>query len=81
MTVGIPGGSNALAIASQLGLPDEIIAGAKERLSKGALEIETLLADLMNEKQKLEAMQNAIQKDKEEAEKLRNQLQEERQKV
>ncbi len=77
LTVGIPGGSNALTIAAQLGLPEEIIAEARERLSKGAMEIEALLTDLMREKQKLEALQSAARKDKEEAENLRRQLQEE----
>ncbi|MDD5702034.1 MAG: endonuclease MutS2 [Dehalococcoidales bacterium] len=77
LTVGIPGGSNALTIAAQLGLPEEIIAEARERLSKGAMEIEALLTDLMREKQKLEALQSAARKDKEEAENLRWQLQEE----
>ena len=81
LTLGIPGGSNALAIASQLGLPAEIIEGAKERLSKGAIEIETMLSDLMKEKQKLELMQNAIREEKDRAEKLRIQLEEERQKI
>jgi DNA mismatch repair protein MutS2 len=79
LTLGIPGGSNALAIASQLGLPAEIIEGAKERLSKGSMEIEALLADLMVQKQNLDTMRADIQKDKEEAESLRNQLREERQ--
>ena len=78
LTVGIPGGSNALAIASQLGLPEEIIAGARERLSKGSLEIETLLADLMQEKQKLTSMQESARKDREEAEKLRREMEEQR---
>ncbi len=81
LTLGIPGGSNALAIASQLGLPAEIIEGAKERLSKGAIEIETMLSDLMKEKQKLESMQNAIREEKDRAEKLSIQLEEERQKI
>ncbi|MBP1706733.1 MAG: mismatch repair protein MutS2 [Chloroflexi bacterium] len=80
LTVGIPGGSNALAIAAQLGLPESVITGAKERLAKGALEIEALLADLMREKQKLEEMQGAIREDREEAENLRRQLQQETQK-
>jgi DNA mismatch repair protein MutS2 len=79
LTLGIPGGSNALAIAAQLGLPEAVIAGAKERLSKGALEIEALLSDLMQEKQKLEAMQNSIREAREEADNLREQLQQERQ--
>ena len=80
LTVGVPGGSNALAVASQLGLPEWVIERARERLSKGALEIETLLADLNREKQKLASMQEAVRKEKEEAENLRRQLQEEQQK-
>jgi DNA mismatch repair protein MutS2 len=81
MTVGIPGGSNALAVAAQLGLPLEIIASAKERLGKGSLETETLLADLMAEKQKLEIIKQDIQKDKDEAEASRLEMESERQKL
>ncbi|MCD5413116.1 MAG: endonuclease MutS2, partial [Dehalococcoidia bacterium] len=40
LTVGIPGGSNALAIASQLGLSSEIVASAREMLTRGTAEIE-----------------------------------------
>jgi len=54
MTICIPGGSNAIATASRLGLPTEIINGAKEMLSKGALDLEALLADLMKEKKEAE---------------------------
>jgi DNA mismatch repair protein MutS2 len=62
-------------------LPADIIEGARERLSKGAIEIETMLSDLMQEKKKLEGMQNAILEEKDRAEKLRIQLEEERQKL
>jgi DNA mismatch repair protein MutS2 len=77
LTVGIPGGSNAFAIAANLGLPDEIITSARERLTTGSLEIESLLSDLINEKLKLESMQQSIQRDKDEAAALRIQLQNE----
>ncbi|MFC1865051.1 endonuclease MutS2, partial [Chloroflexota bacterium] len=40
LTVGIPGGSNALATASRLGLPPKIIANARGMLSKGTQELE-----------------------------------------
>lgn len=56
MTIGIPGGSNALATASRLGLPAEIVTGAREMLSKGALDLEALLADLMKEKKEAETI-------------------------
>jgi len=74
LTVGIPGGSNALATASRLGLSSEIIATAKEMLTKGTQEIETLLADLMSEKQKIEALRDDLQKGKNDVESLRNHL-------
>jgi DNA mismatch repair protein MutS2 len=81
LTVGIPGGSNALAIAAQLGLPEEIIQGARERLSQGALEIEDLLRDLSAEKQKMDALEAATLQEKEKAENIRRQLEEERRKM
>jgi DNA mismatch repair protein MutS2 len=80
LTIGVPGGSNALAIASQLGIPEDIIEGARLRLSQSALEIENLLSDLNAAKQKLEETQNSIQKDKDLAEKLRRELEVEREK-
>jgi len=56
MTIGIPGGSNALATASRLGLSREIIDQARQMLSQGDVEIETLLSDLMKEKQNVESL-------------------------
>ena len=81
LTVGIPGGSNALSIASQLGLPDEIVNEARERLKKGTIEIEALLTDLMNQKHQLEEMQNTVREEKEAVAKLRFQLEEKNQKL
>jgi tetratricopeptide (TPR) repeat protein len=46
LTVGMPGGSNALAIAARLGLPGEIIDRARETMSRGAQQVEMMLADL-----------------------------------
>lgn len=52
LTIGIPGGSNALATASRLGLPLEIIDDARQMLSGGSQELETLLAHIMEEKRR-----------------------------
>jgi DNA mismatch repair protein MutS2 len=71
LTMGIPGGSNALAIATQLGLPAEIVASAKDMLAKGTQDMEALLADLLSEKQKMEALRLTLEKEVAEAEKLR----------
>jgi DNA mismatch repair protein MutS2 len=78
LTLGIPGGSNALAIASQLGLPSEIIENARARLGRESLEVETLLTDLMVQKRQLDASRDEIEKEKAKAEKLSRQLEEER---
>jgi len=77
LTMGIPGGSNALAIASQLGLPPEIVSKAREMLAKGTQEIETLLKDMMGEKQRMESLRSALEKETNEAEKLRSRLEHE----
>ena len=67
LTVGIPGGSNALAVASRLGLPAEIIADA-ERLVPGAIkEMEALLASLKTRELETERLRQEAVKAKEEA--------------
>jgi DNA mismatch repair protein MutS2 len=81
LTIGVPGGSNALAVASQLGLPESIIESARQRLSKSALEIEELLSDLNAAKQKLEDTQHSLRRDQEEAARLRLELETEHQKL
>jgi DNA mismatch repair protein MutS2 len=68
LTVGIPGGSNALAIAAHLGLPADIISSAREMLSQGTQQLEVLLADLADERQKLLAIRQQLEKEGEEAE-------------
>jgi DNA mismatch repair protein MutS2 len=66
LMVGIPGGSNALATASRLGLAPEIINHARKMLGKGAEEVESLLAGLMADRQKARALQLEVAKEKEE---------------
>ncbi len=66
LTAGVPGGSNALATASRLGLPAEIIADARGMVSTGAQHLETLLAGLMEEKQKTEAVRAELSKERDE---------------
>ena len=68
MTVGIPGGSNALATATRLGVPPEIVEEARGILSRGALELESLLRDLMVEKQKMEETRVVLEKERNEVE-------------
>jgi len=68
LTVGIPGGSNALATASRLGLPAEIVARARHMLSQGAQEIEALLTHLVTEQKNVESLRYSLEKELNEAE-------------
>lgn len=45
LSVGIPGKSNAFEISRKLGLPDEIIAGAAQRLSQEQIRFEDVIAN------------------------------------
>jgi DNA mismatch repair protein MutS2 len=88
LTVGIPGGSNALSTASRLGLPAEIVTRARHMLSQGAQEIETLLTHLVTEQKNVESLRQSLEKELNEAEQsdadLKNrlrQLEEERRRI
>ena len=75
LTIGIPGKSNAFAIASKLGLPDHIITSAKEQIDSDALDMETLLADLEASKRSMEEDEKAIEAYKQEIKSLKESLQ------
>ena len=88
LTVGMPGGSNALATASRLGLPAQIITDARDMLSKGTQELEALLTHLMTEQKNVESLRCSLEKERDESQQrnteLENrlhQLEEERRKI
>jgi DNA mismatch repair protein MutS2 len=88
LTVGIPGGSNALATASRLGLPSRIIARAREMVSRAPQELDALLTHLMTEQQTIESLRRSLEKEKDGAEQKNaelgnrlRQLEEEKRKV
>jgi DNA mismatch repair protein MutS2 len=60
LTIGTPGGSNAIATAARLGLPTEIINDARSLLSGHSQELEELLANLMEEKQKIASLERDL---------------------
>jgi DNA mismatch repair protein MutS2 len=60
LTIGTPGGSNAIATAARLGIPAEIINDARSLLSGHSQELETLLANLMEEKQKIAILERDL---------------------
>jgi len=65
LTFGIPGGSNAIATAARLGIPAEIINDARSLLSGNSQELEGLLANLMEEKQKIAVLERDLVVEKE----------------
>lgn len=75
LTIGIPGKSNAFAIASKLGLPDYIINSAKDQIDSDAIDMETLLADLEASKRSMQEDEKAIEAYKQEIESLKESLQ------
>ena len=67
LTVGIPGGSNALATASRLGLTTEIITRARHMLSEGTQELGNLLTHLATEQENIESLHHSLEKELNEA--------------
>jgi DNA mismatch repair protein MutS2 len=68
MTLGIPGGSNALATAARLGVPPTIITEARKMIPKGALELDATLTDIMAEKQKSVVARELLENERKEME-------------
>jgi DNA mismatch repair protein MutS2 len=65
LTVGLPGGSNAMATAARLGIPEEIIKDARGMLSEGSRELEDLLGNLMTEKESIKSFKHELETERE----------------
>lgn len=74
LLIGIPGKSNAFAIAKKLGLSNEVIESAKSQIDNDALDMESILADLEKSKRTIEQEQAEIAANKEEIQKLKERL-------
>ena len=74
LMIGIPGKSNAFAIAQKLGLSGEVIESAKSQIDSSAIDMEGLLADLEKSKRIIEQEQAEIAANKEEIQKLKDRL-------
>jgi DNA mismatch repair protein MutS2 len=77
LQIGLPGRSNALAIASRLGLQPEIITRARSFLSAETEQVEDLLASIAHEREAAANEQQQAQEIRAEAERVRDQLQQE----
>jgi DNA mismatch repair protein MutS2 len=76
LTVGLPGRSNALAIAQRLGLDPQIVEAARARVSGEHLQADALLSDLKSARQAAEANDVAALRARDEAERLERELRE-----
>jgi len=74
LLIGIPGKSNAFAIAKKLGLSGHVIESAKSQIDNDALDMESILADLEKSKRTIEQEQAEIAANKAEIQKLKDRL-------
>ena len=74
LTIGLPGRSNALAIAQRLGLPESIIETARSEISPEDLRAEDLLDEIHRQRDLAREARNQADADRREAESLRAEL-------
>ncbi len=78
LSIGLPGRSNALAIAERLGLDRRIIKGGRKFLGSAGVRMENLLEELQSERKGAEDERFHLNMERTEAEYQRKQLEEER---
>ncbi len=74
LQVGLPGRSNALEIASRIGLPQDVIENARQMIDPRSAEVEQLLTRIQAEHQKTLADRERAAELREDARKLQNRL-------
>jgi DNA mismatch repair protein MutS2 len=74
LTIGLPGRSNALAIAQRIGLPEAIIQDARSELSPEDIRAEDLLNEIHHQRDLTRQARAAAEKALGEAEKMRSEL-------
>jgi DNA mismatch repair protein MutS2 len=74
LTIGLPGRSNALAIAQRLGMPPEIIQDARSELSPEDVRSESLLDEIHRQRDLARQARTAAETAQQDAEKARNEL-------
>src|SRR5690348_5599028 len=81
LSIGLPGRSNALAIANRLGLDERIVERAREFLGSAGVRMENLLEGLQSERKALEDERYHLNMERVEAEYQRKQLEQDRYKL
>ncbi len=78
LSIGLPGRSNALAIAARLGLPQEITERAREYLGSAGVEMESLLEGLQADRRAAADDRYVLSMERAEAEHQRRELEQQR---
>jgi DNA mismatch repair protein MutS2 len=74
LTIGLPGRSNALAIAQRLGMPEALIQEARSELDPQEVRAEDLLNEIHHQRDLSRRARSVAEKARQEAESLRNEL-------
>jgi DNA mismatch repair protein MutS2 len=77
LSIGLPGRSNALAIASRLGLAPELVERARSTIDREDAQVEDLLAGIHKEREASEAALRRAEELRQDAEKYRDRLERE----
>lgn len=75
LVIGLPGRSQALAIAKRLGMPQRVLSQARRHISQGAVRVEQLLSRIQAERQEIGRLYGRAQELHEDARKLRDRVQ------
>jgi DNA mismatch repair protein MutS2 len=76
LSIGLPGQSNALAIAARLGLAKKIVAQAAQSLAPEDVEVESLLAEIKRSRDQAADALQAAEESRAQAERLKHELEE-----
>jgi DNA mismatch repair protein MutS2 len=76
LTIGLPGQSNALAIAARLGMPEDVLDRARAGIAPDRQQVESLLADIRRQRDDAAESARAEQIARHEAEQIHARLQE-----
>lgn len=74
LVVGLPGRSNALAIATRLGLPDSIVTRARSMVTTGELEVDDLLEEIRKTREDSRLSYERMKENEHESNELRREL-------
>ena len=71
---GIPGRSNAIAIASRLGMPQDVVEGARGLLGEGEVSVDDVVQQLQDQQEERRRLNDELQRARDEAQRQSDEL-------